>query len=106
MKKYWHIITNEVQRQFTYRIGIAAYSFGNIAEVIILVVIWSIAFRNTDMIHGYSSHEMISYVIFAWFFSFLTTTYAFEQNIARDIHRGTLSALLVKPQSYVRYAAT
>ncbi len=106
MKKYWHIITNEVQRQFTYRIGIAAYSFGNIAEVIILVIIWSIAFRNTEMIHGYGSREMISYVIFAWFFSFLTTTYAFETNVARDIHLGTLSNILVKPMSYIRYAMT
>lgn len=103
MKKYWHIITNEVQRQFTYRASIAAYAFGNIAELVALTVIWTIVYRDIDLINGYSVQEMISYVVFAWFFSFLTTTYAFEQNVARDIHMGTLSNLLVKPQSYIRY---
>ena len=97
------IIKNEVQRQFTYRASIAAYAFGNIAELVALTVIWTIVYRNIDIIKGYSAHEMISYVVFAWFFSFLTTSYAFEQNVARDIHQGTLSNLLVKPQSYIRY---
>ena len=97
------IIKNEVQRQFTYRASIATYAFGNIAELVALTVIWTIVYRNVDMVKGYNSHEMISYVVFAWFFSFLTTTYAFEQNVARDIHQGTLSNLLVKPQSYIRY---
>lgn len=103
MKKYWHIITNEIQRQFTYRASIAAYAFGNIAELVALAVIWTIVYKNINMIKGYTSGEMISYVVFAWFFSFLTTTYAFERNVARDIHLGTLSNLLVKPQSYIRY---
>lgn len=103
MKKYWHIITNEIQRQFTYRVTIAAYSFGNIAELVALTIIWTIVYRNIDVIKGYSGHEMISYVVFAWFFSFLTTTYSFESNIARDIHQGTLSSFLVKPLGYIRY---
>lgn len=103
MKKYSIIIKNEVQRQFTYRASIAAYAFGNIAELVALTVIWTIVYRNIDVIKDYSAHEMISYVVFAWFFSFLTTTYSFEQNVARDIHLGTLSSLLVKPQSYIRY---
>ncbi|OGI43343.1 MAG: hypothetical protein A2593_00135, partial [Candidatus Moranbacteria bacterium RIFOXYD1_FULL_44_9] len=103
MKKYWHIITNEIQRQFTYRASIAAYAFGNIAELVALAVIWTIVYKNVDAIKGYSVNEMISYVVFAWFFSFLTTTYAFETNVAQDIHQGTLSNLLLKPQSYIRY---
>src|SRR4030042_662683 len=78
MKKYWHIITNEIQRQFTYRASIAAYAFGNIAELVALAVIWTIVYRNIDFIKGYSANEMISYIVFAWFFSFLTTTYAFD----------------------------
>lgn len=100
------IINNEVQRQFTYRVNIIAFAFGNIAELVALTVIWTIVYTNIDSIQGYTSNEMISYVVFAWFFSFLTTTYAFEQNIAKDIHQGTLSGLLVKPQSYIRYVAT
>jgi ABC-2 type transport system permease protein len=96
---------NEIQRQFTYRANIVAYAVGNIAELVALTVIWTIVYRSIDSVHGYTSNEMIGYVIFAWFFSFLTTTYAFEHNIARDIHLGTLSNLLLKPQSYIRYVA-
>ena len=103
IKKYWMIITNEIQRQFTYRVNIVAYAFGNIAELLALTVIWTIVYGNIDSIQGYSSEEMITYAVIAWFFSFLTTTYSFEQNVARDIHQGTLSSLLLKPQSYIRY---
>ncbi len=106
VKKYWIIINNEIQRQFAYRIGIAAYSFGNIAEVIVMVVLWSIVYRNIETIHGYTAKEMVSYLVFAWFFSFLTTTYAFEANIAKDIQTGALNNMLVKPISYLRYMAT
>jgi ABC-2 type transport system permease protein len=106
MKKYWLIITNEIQRQFTYRVNIAAYAVGNIAELAALATIWTIVFRSIDLVNGYGANDMISYVIFAWFFSYLTTTYAFEQNIARDISLGTLTNLLVKPQSYIRYVMT
>ena len=103
MKKYWLIIKNEIQRQFTHRANIIAYGFGNIAELVILVVIWTAVFKNADMIRGYTRVEMISYVIFAWFFAYLTTNYSFEQNIAIDIHLGMLSNFLVKPLSYVKY---
>lgn len=94
---------NEIQRQFTYRASIAAYAFGNIAELVALTVIWTIVYKSMSSVSGYTASEMISYVVFAWFFSFLTTTYAFEHNIARDIHLGTLSNILLKPQSYIRY---
>lgn len=102
-KKYWIIINNEIQRQFTKRVDIVSYAFGNIAELLVLVVIWSAVFKNVNMIKGYTSNEMISYVVFSWFFAFLTTNYAFEQNVAKDIQLGTLSNFLVKPMSYMRY---
>lgn len=103
MQKYWSIIKNEIQRQFVHRVSISVYAFGNIAELIALVIIWSVVYKNVEVVKGYGANEMISYVVFAWFFSFLTTNYAFEINVARDIHMGTLSNLLVKPQSYLRY---
>ena len=98
-KKYWIIINNELQRQFTKRVDIASYAFGNISDLLALIIIWSAVFKNTDMIKGYTSGEMISYVVFSWFFAFLTSNYAFEQNVARDIQLGTLSNFLVKPIS-------
>lgn len=102
-RKYRIIISNEIQRQFTKRVDIVSYAFGNIAELLVLVVIWTAVFKNVNMIKGYTSDEMISYVVFSWFFAFLTTNYAFEQNVAKDIQLGTLSNFLVKPMSYMRY---
>lgn len=102
-KKYWLIITNEIQRQFTWRFNIAAYAFGNIAELISLIVIWSVVYESIDSIKGYSSQEMIGYVVFSWLFAFLTTSYAFEQKVGEDIRMGTLSNFLVKPIGYIRY---
>jgi ABC-2 type transport system permease protein len=106
MKKYWIIMKNEVQKQFTYRANIAAYAFGNIGELIALAVVWIIIYKNIDTIQGYTSNEMITYVVIAWFFSYLTTTYDFENVIAKDIYRGTLSGILVKPLSYAKYMMT
>jgi len=103
IKRYSAIMKNEIQRQFTYRASIAAYAIGNIAELVALTVIWTIVYKSMNLVNGYTASEMISYVVFAWFFSFLTTTYAFEHNIARDIHLGALSNMLLKPQSYIRY---
>ncbi|MDD5489938.1 MAG: ABC-2 family transporter protein [Candidatus Moranbacteria bacterium] len=106
MKKYFRILSNEIQRQFSYRASIASYALGNIGELLALAIIWTIVYKNIDSVGGYGANEMVSYIVFAWFFSFLTTTYAFERLVARDIHRGTLTNMLVKPQSYIRYLMT
>jgi ABC-2 type transport system permease protein len=103
MKKHWIIISNEIQRQFVHRASIITYAFGNISDLVAQAVIWTAVFRSAQFVKGYTFHEMISYVVFAWFFSFLTTTYSFETNVARDIHLGTLSNFLLKPMSYIRY---
>lgn len=105
MKKYLSIIKNESQKQMTYRVNIAAYTLGNIFEIIVQVVIWTVIFSKTAVVNGYSYNEMMTYVIIGWFILFATTNYNFEGNIARDVQQGTLSNYLVKPISYLRYMA-
>ncbi|KKR21432.1 MAG: hypothetical protein UT48_C0008G0009 [Parcubacteria group bacterium GW2011_GWE2_39_37] len=103
MKKYWKIITNEFQRHLAYRANIVSYSFGHLFEIISQIVIWTVIFQGTSMIKGYTYPEMMTYVIIGWFILFATSNYGFEERIAKDIHQGTLSNMIVKPMSYVRY---
>lgn len=103
MKKYWTIIKNEFQRQFAYRISIASFSLGNVLEIVAQIIIWTVIYQGVDEIRGYSQKEMMSYVVVGWFFLFVSSNYNFENYIARDIHQGTLSNLIIKPISYLKY---
>ncbi|MEI7497754.1 MAG: ABC-2 family transporter protein [Candidatus Falkowbacteria bacterium] len=103
MKKYLLIITDEFQRHLAYRANITAYSIGHIIDVSAQVIIWSVIFSQVSIIKGYTLTEMMTYVVFGWFFQHASSNYNFEERVARDIERGTLSSLLIKPISYLRY---
>lgn len=103
MRKYWKIINNEFQRHLAYRANIISYSFGHLFEIISQITIWTVIYQGTSMIKGYNYQEMMTYVIIGWFILFATSNYGFEDRIAKDIHQGTLSNMIVKPMSYIRY---
>lgn len=103
MRKYWILITNEFQRQLTFRVNIASYSLGNIVEIFVQIIIWTVIFQNSSSVRGYTYPEMMTYVILGWFLLFATSNYAFEEHVAKDIHQGTLSNIIIKPISYARY---
>ncbi len=103
MKKYWTIINNEFQRQFTYRANILAFVLGNFVNLISLVVVWYAAYRSVESVGGYSFREMMTYVVVGWVILFMTNNYGFESIVSRDILLGTMSNFLTKPISYLRY---
>lgn len=103
MKKYWLLIKNEFQRHLAYRANIISYSFGHLFEVTSQVIIWSAIYQNNQMVKGYTYQEMITYVVIGWLLLFATSNYGFEEKIAKDIHQGTLSNLITKPVSYLKY---
>jgi len=103
MKKYWIIITNEIQRQLTYRVNAITYRLGQIIELIALVIIWTIIFKKVDVINGYTQKEMITYVVLGWFAYFFTSNYNLEGFVARDIQLGRLSNFITKPISYLKH---
>jgi len=103
MIKYWILIKNEFQRHLAYRANIISYSFGHLFEVTSQVIIWSVIYQNSQIIKGYSYSEMITYVVVGWLLLFATSNYGFEEKIAKDIHQGTLSNLITKPISYLKY---
>lgn len=96
----------EMSRQLTHRFNVFNYRIGNLIEVLIPLVIWSVAYRNTDIIKGYTYDEMITYVVIGWLILYLTASYGFEAVCARLIYDGTLSQFITKPISFLRYAFT
>lgn len=103
IKKYTTIIKTELHRQFTYRASIIGYAGGSFIELFAQFFIWTVIFKNATEVRGYTYEEMVSYIVIGWIFLFLTTNYAFEKNIARDIHLGTLANFITKPIGYLRY---
>jgi len=103
MKKYFLIIKTEFQRQLTYRVDIYAYRISNLLEVAALLAVWTIAYRNTSNVLGYSQTEMITYVLVGWLFVFVSRSYGLNDRIADDIFEGRVSDFLIKPISYLKY---
>lgn len=103
MRKYYFIIKTELQRQLTYRIEIYAYRMSNLLEVFALLLVWFLAYKNTDTISDYSQSEMITYVLVGWLFVYLSRSYGLYQRIEDDISEGKVSDFLVKPISYLKY---
>lgn len=103
MKKYYSLLKTEFQRQLTYRIDVYAYRIGNLIEIFALLVIWTIAFKSTDAIAGYSQNQMITYVLISWLFLQLNRNYGLYDRVAADIFEGRVSDFLIKPISYLRY---
>jgi len=106
MKKYLAITKIEMSRQLTHRFNVASYRAGNLLEVLIPLIIWTVAFRSTEVIKGYTYDEMITYVIVGWLILYLTASYGFERVLALLIYDGTLSQFITKPISFLRYAFT
>jgi ABC-2 type transport system permease protein len=103
MKRYYPLISIELQRQFVYRFNMLAYRCGTVFEVMTQLIIWTAVFQGNTLVAGYNYREMMTYVLLGWFFMFFTYTFGFEQVIARQIHTGELSNFLLKPISYIRY---
>jgi len=104
-KKYSAIIKTEFQRMLTYRFDYIGFRLANLLEISAQLIIWTVVFQSQTIVSGYTYREMISYVLIGWLILFLTSSYGFEDNIARDIHRGTLSNFLLKPVSYLKYVS-
>ncbi len=103
MKKYLAIIKIAFQRQLTFRADFLGFRLATLLEIGVQLIIWTVIFKSQEIIKGYTYEEMITYVLVGWLFLFVTHSYGFEDNIAKDIHLGKLSNFLFKPISYLKY---
>lgn len=102
MKKNLTIVKAYWQRALTYRFSILAYRVGEIAETLMLILMWSAIYSNQKIIGGMTVREMITYILVGNFFDAMVRNFL-PGIVARDIKEGRLSMFLVKPMSYFSY---
>lgn len=99
MKKYLTIINVYWQRAITYRSAVFAYRVGEMAEVLILILMWSSIYDKQEIIKGFTLPEMITYVLIGNLFHAITRNFL-TNIVAYDIKEGRLSTFLLQPISY------
>lgn len=105
MKKYLTIIALFWQRALAYRFTVFTYRIGEVAEILVLVVMWRSVFGSQPIIGGYTLPEMITYVLVGNFVNACVRNFL-SSLVARDIYEGKLSMFLVKPMGYLNYTFT
>lgn len=102
MKKYWTLAKLSFQQQLIYRGNILMYRFGELAGTLVLVFVWLVIYSNRETLEGYTLAEMITYLAGVGMVEAFARTWVTD-SIERDVHRGRLSDLLLKPVDYFRY---
>ncbi len=105
LKKYLTIINAYWQRALTYRFSVIAYRTGELAEIVVLIMMWTAIYGAQEIIQGFTLNEMITYILVGNFINAVVRNYL-PSVIARDIKDGRLSTLLLKPMSYFQYILT
>ncbi len=97
------IISTAWQRNLTFRFTTMTYRIGEIAEVLVLILMWSAIYATgSGAIKGFTLNEMITYVLIGNLASTAVRNFL-PSYISRDINEGRLSMFLVKPISYIKF---
>ena len=90
-------------RNLNYRFTTIMYRLGEMAEVIVLVLMWiAIYASGSGLIKGFTLNEMITYVLVGNLCSVATRNFL-PSFVSRDINEGKLSMFLVKPIPYIKF---
>lgn len=97
------IVRSAWVRQLNFRFTIWAYRVGEMAEVLVLILMWTAIYSSGGgIIKGFNLNEMITYVLVGNFIAAVIRNFL-PSGVSRDINDGRLSMLLVKPISYIKY---
>jgi len=102
VKTYLAIINAYWQRALTYRATVIGYRFGEIGEVLVLILMWSAIYSGREVVQGYALQEMITYVLIGSFFHVIVRNWL-ATVVAFDIKEGRLSMFLLRPLSYFEF---
>lgn len=91
-------------RGLNYRFLVLTYRLGEIAEVLVLILMWTAVYADNSgaVIKGFTLNEMITYVLMGNLCSVAVRNFL-PGFVSRDINEGRLSMFLVKPISYIKY---
>lgn len=97
------IISTAWQRNLTFRFTTMTYRVGELAEILVLILMWSAIYATgSGTIKGFSLNEMITYVLIGNLAAVAVRNFI-PGYVSRDINEGRLSMFLVKPISYIKF---
>src|SRR4051812_6761797 len=95
LKQAFTIISLAWQKNLTYRFTVLMYRIGELAEILVLILMWSAVYASTGgLIKGFTLNEMITYVLIGNLCSVAVRNFL-PSFVSRDINEGRLSAALV-----------
>ncbi len=102
MHKYLRVFVNIWGEIFTYRLNFAMWRFRVVLQLLTVYFLWSTLLMGRTSIFGYTTSQMLTYVLGTSFISSIVlSTRTFQ--IGEQINDGTLSNFLIKPISYIIY---
>ena len=97
------IIKSAWVRNLNYRVTIIAYRIGDMAEILVLILMWTAIYANgSGIIKGFTLNEMITYVLIGNLCTAAVRNFL-SGFVSRDISEGRLSMFLIKPIPYIKY---
>lgn len=97
------IIRSAWVKNLNYRFTTVMYRIGEIAELLVLILMWTAIYAGgSGIVKGFSLNEMITYVLIGNLCSVAIRNFL-PTLISRDINEGRLSMFLVKPIPYIKY---
>lgn len=102
MNKYLTIVKTYWQRGLTYRFTVFAYRIGDMAEAVVLILMWTAIYGNEKMIKGFTLPEMITYILIGNLFISIVRNFL-SGIMSRDIKDGSLTIFLLRPMSYFSF---
>ena len=104
-KKYSKAFILGIQGALEYRISFLLDIASSALPIVMQYFLWRTIFdsQGTDLVFGYSYHEIVIYIIFANLISKFISSGYFKYEIADDIKNGGLNKYITKPIGYGGY---
>lgn len=103
MNKYWEVSKIYIKEQFAWRADVIFNMIFTISKILFAYLLWSIIFKNKEMIGEFTFHGMLSYYIVNSFLSQLDMSRGISEEIHARIRNGTFSKYMVIPVGIQKY---
>jgi ABC-2 type transport system permease protein len=105
MEKYIEVIKTNMQISFMYKWNVVITSLMDVFKLIAECAFWQILFATSasNEMYGYTLNGLITYYIFMYIIGAITGMGSIGYKVADDIKNGTLSNILLKTISCIKY---
>lgn len=104
LRKYWMLFQTSWQAGIAYPLSFALWRFRQVLTTVMALTIWSVIYTDQGSVFGYNRSQMIGYVFLVSLLqgAILATSL---HGLAGQIYSGTISQMLIKPISTLRFLA-